>query len=223
MNETVSPIGCTPESWIGRAAHYGAAIVSVTRAAALVGFLAVAQNPDPQLAMTSLTGATRTLDDWTTVFNLALVMLPDRPEARAFLPVIERIFATFGDSDVRTVVCVPSTAAITPPDPRRRRRPVARVRGSRRPRSPKSLGLERLPAFVHLRQDTTLVAAAQGWSPTEWQRVADEVAKQPALDLASSGRTQRSAAQPGLAHRLLSGRRTVPAGRPIPPPPGPGR
>ncbi len=56
---------------------------------------------------------TRTLDDWTTVFNLALVILPDRPEARAFLPVIERIFATFGDSDVRTVVCVPSTAPIT--------------------------------------------------------------------------------------------------------------
>ena len=87
--------------------------MSVTRAVALVGFLAVAQNPDPQLPLTSLSGATRTLDDWTTVFNLALVILPDRPEARAFLPVIERIFATFGDSDVRTVVCVPSTAAIT--------------------------------------------------------------------------------------------------------------
>ena len=40
-----------------------------------------------------------------------------------------------------------------------------------------SLGLERLPAFVHLRQDTSLVAAAQGWSPTEWQKVADDVAK----------------------------------------------
>ena len=136
----------------------------------------MAQNPDPQLALTSLTGVTRTLDDWTTVFNLALVMLPDRPEARTFLPVIDRIFATFGDSDVRTVVCVPSTAAIT-----------RRILGDAADRwlvfvdpeasLAKSLGLERLPAFVHIRQDTTLVAAAQGWSPTEWQRVAGEVAK----------------------------------------------
>ena len=55
---------------------------------------------------------TRTLDDWATVFNLAMIVLPDRPEGDAFVPVIERIFATFGDSDVRTVVCVPSTAAI---------------------------------------------------------------------------------------------------------------
>ena len=150
--------------------------MSVTRAVALVGFLAVAQNPDPQLPLTSLSGATRTLDDWTTVFNLALVILPDRPEARAFLPVIERIFATFGDSDVRTVVCVPSTAAIT-----------RRIVGDGADRwlvfadpdatLATSLGLERLPAFVHLRQDTSLVMAAQGWSPTEWQKVAAEVAR----------------------------------------------
>jgi len=150
--------------------------VSVTRAVALVGFLAVAQNPDPQLPLTSLSGATRTLDDWTTVFNLALVILPDRPEARAFLPVIERIFATFGDSDVRTVVCVPSTAPIT-----------RRIIGDAADRwlvfadpdatLATSLGLERLPAFVHLRQDTSLVMAAQGWSPTEWQKVAAEVAR----------------------------------------------
>jgi len=136
----------------------------------------VAQNPDPQLAVTSLTGATRTLDDWTTVFNLALVILPDRREGRAFLPVIDRIFATFGDSDVRTVVCIPSTPAI-----------CRRILGDAADRwlvfcDPdkaliNSLGLERLPAFVHIRQDTTLVAAAQGWSPTEWQRVADELAK----------------------------------------------
>ncbi len=72
----------------------------------------MAQNPNPQLAITSYTGITRTLDDWATVFNLAIVVLPDRPEGSQFVPVIERIFATFGDSDVRTIVCVPSTPPI---------------------------------------------------------------------------------------------------------------
>jgi hypothetical protein len=136
----------------------------------------VAQNPNPQLALTSYKGVTRTLDDWATVFNLAIVLLPDRPEASSFVPVIERIFATFGDSDVRTIICVPSTAAIT-------KRILANnvdrwlVWCDADAAFPASLGLERLPAFVHLRQDTTLVTAAQGWSPTEWQKVADEIAR----------------------------------------------
>jgi hypothetical protein len=136
----------------------------------------MAQNPDPQISITSYAGVTRTLDDWATVFNLALIVLPDDPDGASFIPVIDRIFATFGDSDVRTIVCVPSTAAIT-----------KRILGDRLEKwlvwcDPdkvlvSSLGLERLPAFVHLRQDTSLVSAAQGWSPTEWQRVADEIAK----------------------------------------------
>jgi hypothetical protein len=137
---------------------------------------AVAQNPDPSLALTSLKGVTRTLDDWATVFNLAIVLLPARPEASAWVPVIDRIYRTFGDSDVRTTICVSTTPAIT-----------RRILGDAADRwltfsdpdevLAKSLGLERLPAFVHLRQDTSLVGAAQGWSPTEWQKVADEIAR----------------------------------------------
>ena len=136
----------------------------------------VAKNPDPLLPITSYLGKTRTLDDWATVFNLAIVVLPDRPEGASFVPVIERIFATFGDSDVRTIVCVPTTPAI-----------AKRILGDDIDRwlvwcDPdrafvESLGLERLPAFVHLRLDTTLVGAAQGWSPSEWQKVADEIAR----------------------------------------------
>jgi hypothetical protein len=136
----------------------------------------VAQNPDPSLALTSLKGVTRTLDDWATVFNLAIVLLPARPEAAAWVPVIDRIYRTFGDSDVRCTVCVSATPAI-----------ARRILGDAADAwlvfsdpdeaLAKSLGLERLPAFVHLRQDTSLVTAAQGWSTTEWQKVADEIAR----------------------------------------------
>jgi hypothetical protein len=136
----------------------------------------VAQNPDPLLPLTSIKGVTRTLDDWTTIFNLAVVLLPPRREASAFAPVIDRIFATFKDSDVRTTVCVAANAMIS-----------RRILGDGADRwlvfcdpdaaFAASLALERLPAFVHLRQDTTLVAAAQGWSPTEWQKVANGIAR----------------------------------------------
>jgi hypothetical protein len=140
------------------------------------GAIEVAKNPDPLLPITSYAGKTRTLDDWATVFNLAIVVLPDRPEGSSFLGIVDRIFATLGDSDVRTIICVPTTPAI-----------AKRILGAEVENwlvwcDPDralvdSLGLERLPAFVHLRQDTTLVSAAQGWSPSEWQKVANEIAR----------------------------------------------
>ncbi len=136
----------------------------------------MAQNPDPNLQITDLKGTTRTLDDWLTVFNLAAVLLPPRLEAQAFKPVIERIFATFGDANVRATIWVPGPASM-----------ARRILGDLADRYlvwcdpdhalAKGLGLERLPAFVHLRQDTTLVGAAQGWSVSEWQKIADGIAK----------------------------------------------
>ena len=136
----------------------------------------MAQNPNPAIELANIAGITHTLDDWATSFSLAIVMLPDRPEAAAWRPVIERIYKTLGDSDVRTAIWVPSSGAVT-----------RKIIGDLADRYltfvdpdralATSLGLERLPAFVHLRQDTTLVAAAQGWSVSEWQKVADGIAK----------------------------------------------
>jgi hypothetical protein len=136
----------------------------------------LAQNPDPTQKLTSLKGVTRTLDDWTTMFHLCLVVLPDRPEGAQWLPVARRIFQTFGDSDSRMALCVAGSDYVAKRvlgnaadeflvfvDPDK-----AFVRG---------LGLQRLPAFVHLRQDTTLVDAAEGWNASEWQRVARGVGK----------------------------------------------
>jgi hypothetical protein len=136
----------------------------------------VARNPDPAIKLTSSKGVTRTLDDWTTMFHLCLVILPPRPEAAVFVPIARRIFQVFGDADCRTAFCVVGNEFIargvlgeaedryltfTDPD-------AAFV---------ESLGLTRLPAFVHLRQNTTVVAAAEGWNAAEWQAVAREVGK----------------------------------------------
>ena len=40
----------------------------------------------------------------------------------------------------------------------------------------KSLALEHLPALVHIRQDTSVGAVAEGWDPPAWQKVAREIA-----------------------------------------------
>jgi hypothetical protein len=134
----------------------------------------VAKNPDPTLKLATSRGVTRTVDDWTTMFHLCLVVLPGRPEGAAWIPVAERIFATLGDADCRCAFVVTGGEQVA----RRLLGEVeARVMTFVDPDSAfvRSLGLERLPAFVHLRQDTALVAAAEGWDPREWQRVARAV------------------------------------------------
>jgi hypothetical protein len=40
----------------------------------------------------------------------------------------------------------------------------------------KSLGLTELPAFVFVRTDGTVQAAAEGWNAAEWRSVADTIA-----------------------------------------------
>ena len=134
------------------------------------------KNPDPSIKLTSSKGQTRTLDDWSTMFHLCLVILPPRPEASAFIPIAERIFKVFGDADCRTALCVVGNEFIA--------RGVLGEAESRYlsfvdpdAELVTSLGLTHLPAFVHLRQNTTLVAAAEGWDPAAWQAVAKEVGK----------------------------------------------
>ena len=146
----------------------------------------MAKNPDPNLKLASTKGVTRTLDDWSTMFHLCLVILPPRPEAAVFIPIAKRIFAVFGDADCRTALCVVGNEFIT-----------KGVLGEAEDQYlsfcdpdgelAASLGLTHLPAFVHLRQDTSLVAAAEGWDPAEWQRVAKEVGKSMAWSVPTVG------------------------------------
>ena len=129
----------------------------------------MAKNPDPNLKLASTKGVTRTLDDWSTMFHLCLVILPPRPEASVFVPIAKRIFQVFGDADCRTAFCVVGNEFI-----------AKGVLGEAEDKYlcfvdpdgelATSLGLTHLPAFVHLRQDTTLVAAAEGWDPARGRR-----------------------------------------------------
>lgn len=136
----------------------------------------MAKNPDPTIKIATSKGVTRTLDDWTTMFHLCLVVLPPVPEAAAWVPVGRRLFATFGDADCR---CAYLVAGSEPVAERILGETEARVLTFVDPSLAvvHSLGLEQLPAFVHLRQDASVVAAAEGWDPRDWQRVAREVGK----------------------------------------------
>ena len=137
----------------------------------------MAKNPDPTIALTNLAGTTRTLDDWTTMFHMVLLVLPDRLEGAQYVPIGERIFATFGDSDAKVGFLVPGPAPMAA-----RLLEGSRGKGLNVFLDPdraliESLGLERLPALVHLRQNASLANVAEGWDPKEWQTVAKAIAK----------------------------------------------
>lgn len=135
----------------------------------------VAHNPDPTIPLTTIKGVTKSLDDWTTTFHLCLIVLPGRPEASIHVPVAKRILDVFSGADCRTAYLIAGNE-----------RSATRVLGEESaerlvfcdPESAlvRSLGLTRLPAFVHLNVDTTLVAAAEGWDPKEWNAVASGLA-----------------------------------------------
>ena len=110
-------------------------------------------------------GDTASLDDWLTTFQLAVVVIdPYTSESSWLLDTAGQLLTEFIDADCRVAWVVTSDAddartflgpwsdqLLTFCDADR-----SFVRG---------VGLERLPAFVHLRQDRVVVSAAEGWDP----------------------------------------------------------
>ena len=137
----------------------------------------MAQDPDPTVELTTARGVTRSLDDWTTSFHLALIVLPGRPEASAYVRIGKRIIDVLGGSDCRTAFLVVGNE-----------RAARRVLGTTAdeylsffdPEGAfvKAAGLERLPAFVHVRLDGSLAGAAEGWDPDAWDDAVERLAKE---------------------------------------------
>jgi hypothetical protein len=117
------------------------------------------------------------LSQWLTTFHLASVALdPYTNESAWILDTAARILADFRGAAVR----VNFLLTCGPEDAREFLGPLAdeflvfcdpdRI-------AVKALGLEALPAFVFVRIDGTVQAAAEGWAPLAWRDVAHTIAK----------------------------------------------
>lgn len=140
-------------------------------------FSAVPTEVTGDIELQPIEGDPRTLAEWTTTFHLVLVVLdPFTFESAWVLETAGKILRQFADADCRVAWLVAGSVAnarqflgpwakevLTFVDPDR-----AVV---------KALGLGTLPAFVHLNLDHAIEAKAEGWSPDQWQDVADELAK----------------------------------------------
>jgi len=122
-------------------------------------------------------GDARPAEDWVTTFHLALVVLdPFTYESSWLIDTAGRLLTHYSGADVRSAWLITGTpdqardflgpwteSLLTFTDPDR-----AMV---------KSLGLETLPAFVHLNQLLELEGVAEGWNPEEWSDATDNLSK----------------------------------------------
>lgn len=129
------------------------------------------------LELVALNGESRTIDEWLTTFQLVLVVVdPYTNQSAWLLGTAGRILGSFRGADCRVAWLVTA-----PPDDARTflgpwaDELLTLVDPDRR--VVKGLGVDRLPALVHLRQDTTILGLAEGWDPDEWQAVTDHLAK----------------------------------------------
>ncbi|MGQ0831278.1 MAG: hypothetical protein ACT4OV_06325 [Microthrixaceae bacterium] len=137
----------------------------------------MATDPPADLTLAPLTGDPETIAGWLTTFQLAVVVLdPFTNESSWLLETAGRVLTHFTGADCRVAFLVTGTAdearqflgpwadkVLTFADPDR----VA----------VKALGLNELPAFLQIRGDRHVAAAAEGWDPIEWRAVASSLAK----------------------------------------------
>jgi hypothetical protein len=136
----------------------------------------MATDLSPDLQLVPISGEARSLAQWLTTFHLACVVIdPYTNESSWILPTAARVLRELQGAAVRVNFLCSSD-----------------VDGARRFLGPladeflvfadadrvviKALGLARLPAFVFVRQDGSVAASAEGWSPTEWRTVAEVIA-----------------------------------------------
>lgn len=127
------------------------------------------------LTLAPVDGEPRALGQWLTTFHLASVVIdPYTNESAWVLEAAAKVLRHFNGAAVRVNFLVAGDVdaakaflgplaneflVLTDPD-----RTAIRA-----------IGLERLPAFVFIRQDLTVQGVAEGWDPPAWKAVAEKI------------------------------------------------
>lgn len=137
----------------------------------------MATNPPLELELHDLGGGARSLSQWLTNFHLCVVVLdPYTNESAWVLETAGRILRCYAEADVRVAWVVTADAGdarrflgpwadrlLTFVDPDRQL-----VRG---------LGLDELPALVHLNMSGAVEGSAEGWDPETWRKVCENLSR----------------------------------------------
>ena len=130
---------------------------------------------DAEVTLTPLTGDPRPLGDWVTVFHLVVVVLdPYTYESSWMIDTAGRVLRNFVGADCRVAFLVTAS----PDEAEEFLGPWTKeiLTFADEDRSVvRALGLESLPAIVHLDHQLNLRASAQGWNPPDWRDFASQL------------------------------------------------
>jgi hypothetical protein len=124
-----------------------------------------------ETSISAISGHEQTLAEWLTTFNLlAVVIDPYTHQSGWILPTAARLFGLYEEADIRCCFIVTSDAdgAASYLGPYSREFLVL-VDPERKVVA--ELGLETLPALVHVNQDGSVAGSVEGWQPLEWSAV----------------------------------------------------
>lgn len=136
----------------------------------------VVSNPAADIELQPLSGEPRALGEMVTMFHLALVVVdPFTQQSAWILSTASRILSNFSAADVRVGFVVTGT----PDEAHEFLGPLVDefvVYADPERTLVESLGLEVLPAWVHIDHLLQVEASAQGWDPDEWRAAAEHLA-----------------------------------------------
>ena len=137
----------------------------------------MAQQVSGEVKLAALGGEARTLEEWLTNFQLVVVVIdPYTQESAWLLETAGRILTNFREADCR----VGWVGTADERDARRFLGPWADALLTFTDPSRglvAALDLKALPALVHIRQDLTVVGVAEGWDPTEWRELTENLGR----------------------------------------------
>ena len=123
------------------------------------------------MALCDLQGNDHTLEEWLTLFNMLVVAVdPYTLESSWILDTASRLLRYYEEADVRVGFVVTAS----PEDARRFLGPLSEeflVFADPERQLVRSAEIERLPALLHIRQDSSLAGSAEGWDPAAWTAV----------------------------------------------------
>ena len=142
-----------------------------------VTFRAMAATLDTEVTLTPLNGDPRPIGDWVTVFHLVVVVLdPYTYESSWLIDTAGRILRNFIGADCRVAFMVTASPEETEEFLGPWTSEILTFADEDRS-VVRALGLESLPAIVHLDHQLNLRASAEGWNPPDWRDFATQLGK----------------------------------------------
>mgnify|MGYP003403104484 CR=1 FL=1 len=134
---------------------------------------------DLNLKLTDINGKSQTLANLTMLFEPGFIFVPAGRDLGDFMPVVNEVYKTLGSASLVCSIVVTLPIEQTKEVTAQFKEDLHDIKIFVDPKGElaQSLGVTKLPSFVHLGINGIEVSKVQGWSIQSWQTALDKSAK----------------------------------------------